>query len=38
MKAGQHCGKQQSKDTFGVHPGGFGVHPYEKWDGAGRMR
>ena len=34
LLAGQHIGKQKSKDSFGVHPGGFGVHPYKKWDGA----
>ncbi len=34
LLAGQHIGKQKSKTSFGVHPGGFGVHPYKKWDGA----
>ena len=34
LLAGQHIGKQKSKDSFGIHPGGFGVHPYKKWDGA----
>jgi hypothetical protein len=34
LLAGQHVGKQKSKDSFGIHPGGFGVHPYKKWDGA----
>ncbi len=34
LLAGQHVGKQKSQDSFGVHPGGFGVHPYKKWDGA----
>ena len=34
LLAGQHIGQQKSKDSFGVHPGGFGVHPYKKWDGA----
>ncbi len=34
LLAGQHIGKQKSRDSFGIHPGGFGVHPYKKWDGA----
>ena len=34
LLAGQHTGKQKSKDSFAIHPGGFGVHPYKKWDGA----
>ncbi len=34
LLAGQHIGKQKSKDSYGIHPGGFGVHPYKKWDGA----
>lgn len=34
LLTGQHSGKQKSKDSFGIHPGGFGVHPYKKWDGA----
>ena len=34
LLAGQHVGKQKSKDSYGIHPGGFGVHPYKKWDGA----
>jgi hypothetical protein len=32
--AGQHAGPQKSKDSFAVHPGGYGTHPYKKWDGA----
>ena len=34
LLAGQHIGKQKSQDSFGLHQGGFGVHPYKKWDGA----
>ncbi len=34
LLAGQHVGKQKSPDSYGIHPGGFGVHPYKKWDGA----
>ncbi len=34
LLAGQHIGKQKSPESYGVHPGGFGVHPYKKWDGA----
>jgi hypothetical protein len=34
LLAGQHVGKQKSKDSLGIHLGGFGVHPYKKWDGA----
>jgi hypothetical protein len=34
LLAGQHSGKRMAKDSFGLHPGGFGVHPYKKWDGA----
>jgi hypothetical protein len=34
LLAGQHIGKHKSKESYGVHPGGFGVHPYKKWDGA----
>jgi hypothetical protein len=34
LLAGQHSGTRKSKDSFGLHPGGFGVHPYKKWDGA----
>jgi hypothetical protein len=34
LLAGQHIGQQKSKESFGIHPGGFGVHPYKKWDGA----
>ncbi len=34
LLAGQHVGKQKSPESYGVHPGGFGVHPYKKWDGA----
>lgn len=34
LLSGQHSGKQKSKDSFALHPGGFGVHPYKKWDGA----
>jgi len=33
LLAGQGAGKQKSK-SFGTHAGGFGVHPYKKWDGA----
>lgn len=33
LLAGQGAGKQKSK-SFGTHPGGFGVHPYKKWNGA----
>lgn len=32
--AGQHIGTRKSPDSLGLHPGGFGVHPYKKWDGA----
>jgi hypothetical protein len=32
--AGQQAGKRTTKDSFAIHPGGFGVHPYKKWDGA----
>ncbi len=32
--AGQHGGPQKSKDSFAIHTGGYGVHPYKKWDGA----
>jgi hypothetical protein len=34
LLAGQHVGKPKSQDSFALHPGGFGVHPYKKWDGA----
>ena len=34
LLAGQHIGRQKSPESYGVHPGGFGVHPYKKWDGA----
>ncbi len=34
LLAGQHSGPQKSKDSFAIHPGGFGAHPYKKWDGA----
>jgi hypothetical protein len=32
--AGQQAGKRTTQDSFAIHPGGFGVHPYKKWDGA----
>lgn len=31
---GQHIGTRHSPDSLGLHPGGFGAHPYKKWDGA----
>jgi hypothetical protein len=34
LLTGQRIGKQKSKDSFAIHPGGFGTHPYKKWDGA----
>ena len=34
LLAGQHSGPQKSKDSFAIHPGGFGALPYKKWDGA----
>lgn len=34
LLAGQHIGKQKSKDSLAIHPGGFGTHPYKRWDGA----
>ncbi len=34
LLTGQHIGKQKWKKSLAVHPGGFGVHPYKKWDGA----
>ena len=32
--AGQRAGKRTTADSFAAHSGGFGVHPYKKWDGA----
>ncbi len=32
--AGQQAAKRTTKDSFALHPSGFGVHPYKKWDGA----
>ncbi len=34
LLADQGAGKRKAKDSLAVHPGGFGVHPYKKWDGA----
>ena len=34
LLAGQGAGKRVSHKSFEAHPGGFGVHPYKKWDGA----
>ena len=34
LLAGQHAGKRKSSASLGTHSGGFGVHPYKKWDGA----
>jgi hypothetical protein len=34
LLAGQQAGRRTTKDSFALHAGGFGVHPYKKWDGA----
>ncbi len=34
LLAEQGAGKRKTRDSLAVHPGGFGVHPYKKWDGA----
>ncbi len=34
LLAGQGKGQRRSKDSLARHEGGFGVHPYKKWDGA----
>lgn len=34
LLAGQGSGKRRSEDSLARHKGGFGVHPYKKWDGA----
>jgi hypothetical protein len=32
--AGQGAGERRAGGSLAVHAGGFGVHPYKKWDGA----
>src|SRR5512143_4185067 len=32
--AGQGAGKRRAGDSLAIESGGFGVHPYKKWDGA----
>lgn len=32
--AGQGAGKRRTGDSLAIESGGFGVHPYKKWDGA----
>jgi hypothetical protein len=32
--AGQSAGKRRTGNSLATHAGGFGVHPYKKWDGA----
>jgi len=32
--AGQQAARRSSDQSLAIHPGGFGVHPYKKWDGA----
>jgi len=34
LLAGQKSAGRRSDDSLAIHPGGFGVHPYKKWDGA----
>ncbi|HLF26648.1 MAG TPA: hypothetical protein VJG32_09950 [Anaerolineae bacterium] len=34
LLAGQGAGRRRSGQSLAVHTGGFGVHPYKKWDGA----
>ncbi len=34
LLAGQGAGKRRTSDSLATHPGGFGVVPYKKWDGA----
>ena len=34
LMAGQKGAKRKSSKSLATHVGGFGVHPYKKWDGA----
>ncbi len=34
LLAGQTPARRVSQDSLATHPGGFGVHPYKKWNGA----
>ncbi len=34
LLAGQRAAKRAASDSLATHKGGFGVHPYKKWDGA----
>jgi len=34
LLAGQKAAKRTSVQSLATHAGGFGVHPYKKWDGA----
>jgi hypothetical protein len=34
LMAGQKGAKRRSAKSLATHEGGFGVHPYKKWDGA----